>query len=127
MSKVDPLKSKMLCANGGPMKCRVTCDSCRKISGHTSRIKIPKVNPDKLITVFVYRTGMIETKNALMVRCQKQTIEGINIPAGYEIWLPGQGTPCVYNSFSSRPFVHVPGWKVNEILRTFYIDNLRNG
>lgn len=108
------------------MKCRVTCDSCRKIS-HSNRIKIPKVNPDYLIDVFVYRTGMIETKNALLVRCQKQTIEGVEIPAGYEIWLPGIGTSSVHNSFSSRPFVHVPGWKINEILRTFYIDRLRNG
>lgn len=29
--KLDPLRSSMLCANGGPQKCRVTCDSCKQV------------------------------------------------------------------------------------------------
>lgn len=90
-------------------------------------MKIPKVNPDHLVDVIVQRTGMIETKKALLVRCVKQEIEGVTIPNGYEIWIPDQGITSVRNGFSSRPFVRVPGWKMNQILRTLYIDQLRNG
>lgn len=31
MSKIDPTRSPLLCANGGPKKCRVTCDECKQV------------------------------------------------------------------------------------------------
>ena len=63
------------------------------------RIKIPKV--EKQTKVYINRTGITETRKALKVVCKKQTIEGIEIPQGYEIWLPGLSIESVNNSFSS--------------------------
>lgn len=102
-------------------------NSQNKKGGRLNTMRLPKVNPVHLIDVIVQRTGMIETKNALLVRCVKQVIEGITIPQGYEIWLPNQCAESIKNRFSSRPIAYVPGWKINEILRTFYIDQLRDG
>ena len=127
MSRIDPLKSPFLCANGGPKKCRITCSDCKAIHKKHRPVRIPKVNPDHLIDIIIQRGGMIETRNALLVRCIKQDIEGLTIPNGYEIWLPNQSAATINNGFSSRPIAHVPGWKVNEILRTLFIDKLRNG
>lgn len=100
--------------------------TCGKF-GSLHAIKIPKVNPDHLHDVLIFRTGMIESKNALLVRCQKQIIDGVSIPSGFEIWVPNANTASVSRSFSSRPIIHVIGWKLNEVLRTLYIDQLRNG
>jgi len=97
-----------------------TCDQ------HNHKIRIPKFNDNDLIDVYIQRTGMIETKGALLVRCVKQEIEGITIPRGYEIWIPGGCLLSVQRQYSSSPFVHVSGWKMNQILRTMVIDKLRN-
>mgnify|MGYP003618714600 FL=1 len=69
---------------------------------------------------------MVETKNALRVICKKQIIEGLEIPQGYEIWIPNSNIQTVTNAFSSNPFVNIEPWKMNQILRTFAIDKLRH-
>lgn len=101
--------------------------TCGKEPSVKRRMAIPRVDPEKAYDIFIYRTGMIETKNALLVRCKKQEIEGITIPRGYEIWVPSAGETSVRNGFSSNPYIHIAGWKINEVLRTLYIDQLRNG
>lgn len=123
MTKIDPLKSGLLCANGGPKKCRITCDDCRKIQ-HPKKIRIPKLNPEHLYDVKIQRGGVIETKNAVMVRCIKQEIEGVTIPNGFEIWIPGN-INSIYRGFSSVPLVHVPGWKLNSILKMLVLNSIR--
>lgn len=37
--KIDPKQSDMLCANGGPIKCKVTCDLCREIERNREPIE----------------------------------------------------------------------------------------
>lgn len=97
--------------------------TCDKYGQKT--FKLPKLNEQHLYDVYVQRTGMIETKKALMVRCVKQTIEGVEIPNGFEMWIPQLGISSVHNGFSSRPFVHVPGWKLQGILKMLVMEKIR--
>jgi hypothetical protein len=99
MARINPLKSVYLCANGGPIKCRVTCDKCREIERHREykSIKIPKVDPNGLYDLKIQRGKIIETKKALKVRCVKQEIEGVIIPQGFEVWLPNESIEGLVN------------------------------
>lgn len=90
-------------------------------------ISIPKVDPDKVYDLRIQRTGIVETGKALRVRCVKQEVEGVTIPRGYEVWLPYECGEGIIKGFSSEPVVHVWGWKMNQILRTLYLEGLRNG
>lgn len=99
-----------------------TCDEFK-----VKTVKFPKLKEHDLYDLYVQRTGMIETKNALMVRCVKQKIEGVVIPNGLEIWIPSIGITSVHNSFSSNPFVHIPGWKLQGVLKMIVMEGLRNG
>ena len=91
-----------------------------------SIIKIPKVDPAKSFEILINRTGIIETPKALVVTCKKQIIEGVTIPSGYEIIVPNATLLSVDFGFSSSPRIDIPGWKLNAILRTLYLDSLRN-
>lgn len=89
----------------------------------TTKIRIPKVTKATWLTI--QRGQIVETKKAMKVRFQKQTIEGVTIPQGFEQWLPGECIETIRSQFSSSPSVLVEAWKVNEILRTLYIDTLK--
>ena len=103
-----------------------TCGKNPKEIPFKKSIKIPRVDPDKVYDLKIQRTGIVERPKALMIRCVKQEIEGVTIPRGYEVWLPNEGINSVLKGFSSEPIVHVWGWKLNEILRTLYMEGLRN-
>jgi hypothetical protein len=90
-------------------------------------IKFPKFKDEALVDVVIQRGGFTYTDTAAHVRCQKQTIEGVEIPEGFDFWYPAQGGQYeVFREYSSRPFVHVPGWKMNELLRSLIIRKLKN-
>lgn len=91
----------------------------------TKSIKIPKVNPDELHEVQIFRTGNILTKNgATLIRCKKQVIEGVTIPSGFEFW---NREGYIDKEFSANPVFYVRGHKLNEILRFIVMEGLRNG
>lgn len=99
--------------------------TCEK--GQPQKIRIPKVDPTKVYDIVIQRGQIVETEKAMRVRLQKQVIAGLTIPEGFEAWLPGEGVSLINGQSSSRPIVTIKGWKVNEILRTVYLDKLRNG
>lgn len=76
--------------------------------------------------VKIQRQGIVETKGAMKVLCKKQEIEGITIPSGFEIWLPGQNIESVKKSFSHIAEIDVPDWKMNEILKMLYLNQIRD-
>ena len=89
------------------------------------KINIPKVDPKKVYKLIIQRGGLVESKNALRVRLQRQTVAGLLIPEGFEMWAPGQALSSINGQSSHSPTVMVEGWKVNEVLRTIFIDELR--
>lgn len=125
MSKLRTCPACNFYARGG--KSRIAMKHTCGKEPQVKSFKLPKVKPDGLFEVVVQRTGMIETKNALIVHCQKQVIEGVTIPQGFEICLPNQNEGCIKNSYSSRPIALVDGWKLNQILKLIVMEGLRNG
>lgn len=89
-------------------------------------MRIPKSNPKKTYKLVIQRGGIEETAKAYKVICQKQEIEGVTIPQGFEVWIPNSGS-FLDHTFSSRPMIDIPNWKLDEILRKLYLDGLRNG
>ena len=89
------------------------------------KVKFPKIAEGKHVVLRIQKTGIVETRNALKVRCQKQVIEGVTIPNGYEIWIPQGCVDMVRNPFSNIPTVGVDAWKINEVLRFLVMEELR--
>lgn len=89
-------------------------------------VKFPKVDPEKHFKIRIQKTRIEQSPNAIRIRCTKQIIEGIIIPNGFEIWMPGS-IESVQNRYSNIPFVHVPGWKLNDILKFIVMEGLTNG
>jgi hypothetical protein len=75
----------------------------------------------------IQRGKIIETKKALKVRCVKQEIEGVIIPQGFEVWLPNESIEGLVNGFSMTPIAQVWGWKLNQVLKFLFMEELRNG
>lgn len=100
-----------------------TCGKYGKL--HT--IKMPKVNPTDWFEVTIQRGGVYQGDKLTRVKLQAQEIKGIKIPQGFELLVPYQACLLITSEFSSRPKLSVKGWKINEVLRTLYIDQLRNG
>lgn len=90
-----------------------------------TKIKIPKVDPDKSFRLYIQRGQIVETKKAMRVRLKKQVVEDVLIPEGFEVWIPEGIVECIVNPFSSTPKVAIPGWKLNQVLRTLVIDKLK--
>ncbi len=87
--------------------------------------KIPRLKPDDLFEVEIYRTGVIETRNgATLIKCKKQVIEGVTIPRGFEFW---NSEGYIHNEFSANPTFMCRGWKLNEVLKHIVMEGLRNG
>jgi hypothetical protein len=97
--------------------------TCDKLSPKT--VRFPKIAEGKHVVLRIQKTGIVETRNALKVRCQKQVIEGVTIPNGYEIWIPQGCVDMVRNPFSNIPTVGVDAWKINEVLRFLVMEELR--
>lgn len=100
--------------------------TCGKFPVDVNRIKIPKCDPKKTYHLIIQRGGIEESNKAYKVLCQKQVIEGVTIPQGYEVWIPSSGS-TISHEYSSRPMIFIPDWKLNDILRKLYLDELRNG
>lgn len=100
-----------------------TCGKYGKL--HT--MKMPKVDPNDWIELIIQRGGIYEGDKLTRVKLQSQEIQGMKIPQGFELLVPASGCLGVSNGNSSRPHLYVKGWKINEVLRTLYIDKLRNG
>lgn len=86
-------------------------------------IKIPRI-ATKSVWIEVQRQGMIETRKAVRVKCKKQIIEGIEIPSGFELWVPGS-IEDIRNGFSTICKISVDDWQINPILKKLYLDKLR--
>lgn len=99
-----------------------TCDKLKP-----KAFRLPKLNPTEQYAVKIQRGQIVETKGAMRVRCCKQEIEGVQIPNGFEIWIPGANTACISRSFSLTPQILIPGWKLNGILKMIVMEGLRNG
>lgn len=99
--------------------------TCNKFKPKT--FKLPKLDPEELFLIKIQRGQIVETKGAMRVRCCKQELEGVIIPNGFEIWIPGGTTSSIKKSFSSSPEVLIPGWKLNGILKLIVMEGLRNG
>lgn len=86
--------------------------------------KVPRVNPNDIIEVEIYRGG-IDNRNKYQTeyKLKKQVINGITIPAKTLIQVPGG--PYTSMEFSSNVKAMIPGWKINQLLRTLVIDSLR--
>jgi len=90
-------------------------------------INIPKVKDGEYVTLSIQRGGIIETRNALKVRCVKQEIMGVTIPNGYEIWIPNGCLELIQNMSCLTPKISIESWKANEVLRFLFMEGLRNG
>lgn len=93
-------------------------------------IKFPKWIPTEKSTAYkliIQRGRIVETKNALRVRAQKQVVAGITIPNGFEIWVPNAQIESIIGDSSSVPYVFLDEWKINEVLKTIFMEGLRNG
>jgi hypothetical protein len=86
--------------------------------------KVPRVNPKDIIEVEIYRGG-IDNRNKYQTeyKLKKQTINGITIPAKTLVLAPGG--PNTSLDFSSNVKAMIPGWRINQLLRTIVIDSLR--
>lgn len=113
-------------ANGVKFR-RAPKHTCGKY-GTLHTMKMPKVNdPNEWYNVIVQRGGIYEGDKLTRVKLQAQEIQGIKIPKGFELLVPSKACLGVGNTHSTRPNLYVKGWKINEVLRTLYIDQLRNG
>ena len=87
-------------------------------------IRIPRVDENRSFRFVIQKKGYEETKGATKVRFIKQDFMGLTIPNGLEMWVPNTAI-LILSPFSSEPIAAIQGWKVNEILRTLYIDKLK--
>lgn len=85
-------------------------------------IKIPTVNKDEFITLLHQGHRFIKLRDSAKVRLKKQAVAGVTIPEGFETYIPLWS----YQGETNR-VIKVKGWKVNEILRTLYLQGLRDG
>lgn len=88
-------------------------------------IKIPKVTAE-YTEVEINRTGIVITKNGgQKIALKKQTIEGIQIPQGFEVW--GNFNHIIIPNLDTtmrRITASISRDKMNEILKTLFIRNL---
>lgn len=70
MSKIDPTRSGMLCANGGPKRCRVCCDACKKVfqqrQEESTGMPFPKKRKTIGVQTFTIDNGKGRTKKEAM-------------------------------------------------------------
>lgn len=88
-------------------------------------IKIPKfadVEKYDLLTVQYIKRGTRQVRNAMEIVLDKQTILGIEIPKGTKVYVPIRS--CIVGTIHQDK-AHIHKWKINELLRTIIIDNLK--
>jgi hypothetical protein len=74
--------------------------------------------------LYVYKHGFLETKRAFSVVLAKQTLDnGVPIKSGTRIWIPGTGDDSAFAIGHTQ--VKVPNWKLNEMIRTYNLDQIR--
>ena len=76
-------------------------------------IHIPKVADDQLYEFAIMRGEIVETYRAMKVKLQKTEFMGVEIPRGYEVWIPGGHLASIKNGFSMHPHVYIQGWKLS--------------
>jgi len=87
--------------------------------------KIPKFNPDSFQAFKVLRGGIFDNGKATKLTLARQTVAGVNVPK-IEIWLPNDSFFFDMH-FSTNPEVNIKGWKVNDLMKFFVMEGLRNG
>jgi hypothetical protein len=90
-----------------------------------NKIKIPKYDDEDLVEVEINRTGIIETRRgAMRVTLKKQTLLGVEIKHGCDVWVPGG--VVIRNEFSQSPKAYIKGKFINQIIKGTIIGQLKN-
>jgi len=89
-------------------------------------VRFPKLIHTNVYEIKIQRGQIAETKKACRFRLIKQEIEGVTIPNGFEVWIPGLSASGVKNSFSLTPSVLIGGWQLEPILKMLVMEGLRN-
>jgi hypothetical protein len=89
-------------------------------------IKIPKVDPDLFFSFSYYKSKSHKMKASFKFVLKKATIEGVEFQRGTEITVPIHSFKCQGTNDDGDPTVMIKGWKVNQILRFFTLEKLRN-
>lgn len=91
----------------------------------STSIRFPKLDDNCLVSVEINRSGVTQTPRALKVCLKGQCIEGVEIPQGTQVWIPGLSIDSINSSFSMSPKVRIPGWKMNELLKGIILKKLK--
>jgi hypothetical protein len=90
------------------------------------KINIPTVNPDSWYDVKIMASKCNPLDKSMKVHCKAQTWEGLRVFSKFEFYVPN-GSWELPMSPNIHSIIKIKGWKINEMLRTLYLNDLRNG
>lgn len=88
-------------------------------------IRIPKVDPDKYYNLKIYKGGLNQTNYITFFKLKEQVVDGLTLPKNLQC--SAFNNQVIFYLIGPNPTVDIIGEKLNEILKTVWIDCVRNG